>query len=161
MITVATLAMGSLEPARVVWELGRLDEAVNRRERVPDGQVILGWNPEGLIDITVPVLQARRPDETPICTVVGYGCHTVACGPEVTSYSADFAGELRSEVRRLTGGECVYVQAAAGNVLPRVGFTGSEDEAKKIGGALRSRRSMPSHDGPPGHTNTAGRATAR
>jgi hypothetical protein len=135
-VTVASLAVAALEPARVVWGLGRLDEAVNRRERVPDGGVILGWNPGGLVDTTVPVMQARRADETPICTVVGYGCHTVATGPDVTTYSADFAGELRAEVRRLTGGECVYVQAAAGNVLSRVAFTDSENEAKKIGSAL-------------------------
>jgi hypothetical protein len=136
-VAVAGLAVQSLEDARVVWGLGQLDEAVNRRERVADGGgVILGWNPDGLVDTTVPVLQARRADETPICTVVGYGCHTVTTGPDVTTYSADFGGALRAEVRRVTGGECVYVQAAAGNVLPRSAFTESEEEAKRLGRAL-------------------------
>ena len=136
-VEVARLAVYSMEDARVVWGLGYLDEAVNRRERVPDGGgVILGWNPDGLVDTTVPVLQARRADETPICTVVGYGCHTVTTGPDVTTYSADFGGALRAEVRRVTGGECVYIQAAAGNVLPRSAFTESEEEAQRLGRAL-------------------------
>jgi neutral ceramidase len=135
-VSVARLAAAALEPARVVWGLGSRGEAVNRRERTADGRVILGWRPDGLVDTSVPVLQARRPDESPICTLVGYGCHTVATGPEVTVYSADFAGMLRSTVREWTGGECVYFQAAAGNVLPRVAFTDSEDEAARMGRAL-------------------------
>ncbi|HVW18863.1 MAG TPA: hypothetical protein VHB30_11500 [Solirubrobacteraceae bacterium] len=136
LVSVARLAVEALEPARAVWGLGTLDEAVNRRERTASGDVILGWHPEGLVDATVPVLQARRPDETPICTLVGYGCHTVATGPDVPLYSADFAGALRAAVRDATGGECVYFQAAAGNVLPRVAFTDSEDEAIRIGQGL-------------------------
>ena len=135
-VSVARLAMEALEPARVVWGLGLLDDAVNRRERNADGRVILGWNPEGLVDTSVPVLQARRPDESPICTLVAYGCHTVATGPDVTVYSADFAGALRNAVRQSTRGECVYFQAAAGNVLPRISFTNSEAEAERLGHAL-------------------------
>jgi hypothetical protein len=135
-VAVARLAVDTLEPARVVWGLGRLDEAVNRRERTADGRVILGWHEEGLVDTSVPVLQARRADESAICTLVGYGCHTVAAGPDVIVYSADFAGALRDGVRHATGGECVYFQAAAGNVLPRVSFTDSEEEASRLGRAL-------------------------
>jgi hypothetical protein len=136
-VTVAQLAAATLEEARVVWGMGNLDEAVNRRERRPDGGgVILGWNPDGMVDTTVPVMQARRADETPIATLVGYGCHTVASGPDVLVYSSDFAGALRDEVRRVSGGECVYFQAAAGNVLPRTAFTDSEREAVRIGRSL-------------------------
>ena len=155
-VEVARLAVDSMEDARVVWGLGYLDEAVNRRERVPDGSgVILGWNPDGLVDTTVPVLQARRADETPICTVVGYGCHTVTTGPDVTTYSADFGGALRAEVRRVTGGECVYIQAAAGNVLPRSAFTESEEEAQRLGRALAGKRSTRCRNGAPGPTDTS------
>jgi hypothetical protein len=135
-VSVARLAAEALEPARVVWGLGALDEAVNRRERTADGRVILGWNPDGLVDITVPVLQARRPDESAICTLVGYGAHTVVAGPDVTVYSSDYAGPLRDAVRGWTGGECVFFQGAAGNVLPRACFTDSEDEAVRLGRAL-------------------------
>jgi hypothetical protein len=117
-VSVAREAAASLEPARVAWAVGELPAAVNRRERTPDGAVILGWHKEGIVDTSVPVLQVRRPDESAICTLVAYGCHTVATGPDVDVYSADFAGPLRSAVRDWTGGECVFFQGAAGNVLP-------------------------------------------
>jgi neutral ceramidase len=136
-VAVARRAAEAPEPARVAWGFGNLPAAaVNRRERTPDGSVILGWHPDGLVDTTVPVLQARRPDESAICTLVAYGCHTVATGPDVDVYSADFTGPLRAAVRDWTGGECVYFQGAAGNVLPLEAFTDSEDAAAKLGRAL-------------------------
>jgi hypothetical protein len=135
-VSVARLAAEALEPARAVWGLGALDEAVNRRERTADGRVILGWHPDGLVDQSVPVLQLRRPDESAVCTVVGYGCHTVIAGPDVTVYSSDYAGPLRAAVRDWTGGECVFFQGAAGNVLSRVCFTESEVEPERVGRAL-------------------------
>ncbi len=90
-VAVARDAAERLEPARVVWGLGSLPDAVNRRER-RDGRVVLGWNPEGAVDRSVTVLQARRPDESAIGTLVGYGCHTVTTGPDVPIYSADYPG---------------------------------------------------------------------
>jgi hypothetical protein len=135
-VSVARLAAEAVEPGRAVWGLGALDEAVNRRERTADGRVILGWHPDGLVDQSVPVLQVRRPDESAICTLVGYGCHTVIAGPDVTVYSSDYAGPLRAAVREWTGGECVFFQGAAGNVLSRVCFTDSEEEPERVGRAL-------------------------
>ena len=82
-VSVAQLAVERLEPARVVWGQGVADVAVNRRERTPDGLnggSILGWNPDELVDIEVTTLQARRPDESVIATLVGYGCHPVTTG---------------------------------------------------------------------------------
>src|SRR5581483_11848484 len=80
-VEVAREAAANLEPARVVWGVGSLPDSVNRRER-RNGSVVLGWNPEGVVDRSVTVLQARRPDESAIGTLVGYGCHTVTTGPD-------------------------------------------------------------------------------
>ena len=49
------------------------------------------------------------------------------------SISANFPGPMRDVVRRMTGGEVVFVQGAGGNVLPRVAFTDSEREAEQMG----------------------------
>ena len=79
-----------------------LDDAVNRRERTPggpDGNTVLGWNPDELVDTQLTVLQARRSDEAPIATLVGYGCHPVTCSWDVLRYSADFPGPMRRLVR--------------------------------------------------------------
>ena len=48
-------------------------------------------------------------------------------------YSADFPGPMRRLVRDVTGGECVFLQSAGGNVLPRVAFTDDEREAEAMG----------------------------
>jgi hypothetical protein len=131
-VSVCKLAADRLEPARIVWGQDDVDAAVNRRERV-DGGTILGWNPDELIDNQLTVMQARRHDESVIATLVGYGCHPVTTGHDMYMYSADFPGPMREAIRRLTGGECVFFQGAAGNVLPRFAFTTTEKEARKMG----------------------------
>ncbi|MFN8222104.1 MAG: hypothetical protein U0R50_02510 [Gaiellales bacterium] len=132
-VEVCRLACSRLEPARPVWGVGTADLAVNRRERTRDGRTILGWNPDELVDTQVTTLQLRRPDESPIATVVGFGCHPVTTGFDMYVYSADFPGPLRETVRRATGGEAVFLQGAGGNVLPKVAFTDDEREAESMG----------------------------
>jgi neutral ceramidase len=135
-VDVATLAASRLDSARPAWGVGRCGEAVNRREALPDGRVILGWDPDGMVDHQVPVLQLRRRDGSVIATVVGYGCHTVAVGPDVLAYSADYPGPLRAAVRDWTGGECVFLQGAGGNILPRVAFCDDIAPARAMGRRL-------------------------
>jgi len=116
-------AFEALERASVRSGLGRAELAINRRQRDDDGRVRrIGWNPDGLVDRSVPVLQAVREDGSAIATIVAYGAHTVTTGVEYPGYSPDYPGWLRETIRAVTGGECVYLQGAAGNVMPLVGF---------------------------------------
>jgi hypothetical protein len=131
-ISVCQLATERLEAAEIVWGVGEADLAVNRRER-SEGTTILGWNPDNLVDNHVTVLQARRPDESAIGTAVAFGCHPVTTGFDMFVYSADFPGPMREVIRTVTGGECVFLQSAGGNVLPRVAFTDDEREAERMG----------------------------
>jgi neutral ceramidase len=136
-VEVCRLAAQRLEPAGVVWGQAEADVAVNRRERTPDGtDTVLGWHPEGLVDTQVTTLQLRRPDESVIATAVAYGCHPVTTGYDMYVFSADFPGPMREVVRAATGGECLFLQASGGNVLPRFAFTDSEDEAERMGRRL-------------------------
>ncbi len=135
-VEAARLAASRLEPARPVWGVGHADGAVNRRERNADGRVILGWDPNGPVDLDVPALQLRRPDESTVATIVGYGCHTVTVGWDVLAYDPDFVGPLRDLVRTATGGECVFLQGAAGNILPLYAFREDRAEAERLGRRL-------------------------
>ena len=142
-VSACRLAAERLEPAGVVWGQVDVGLAVNRRERTEDGfngGSILGWNPDELVDNQVTVLQVRRPDanaaESAIATVVGYGCHPVTTGYDMDVYSADFPGPMRDVVRAVTGGECIFLQGAAGNVLPKFAFTDTEAEAHRMGTRL-------------------------
>ena len=130
-VDVCKLACERLEPAWVRWGLGFADVAVNRRERDDDGTVRdIGWNDRGMVDTSVPVLQTVRPDGSAIATVVSFGCHTVTTGIEFIGYSPDYPGPLRQVVRDVTGGECVFLQGAGGNVMPRFAF---DDECLEPG----------------------------
>jgi hypothetical protein len=123
-VSVARLAAQRLEPAGIAWGLGQANLAVNRREKLPDGRVVLGWRLDGLVDQSVTVLQARREhDDSPIATVVNYGCHTVTVGIDHLEYSSDFPGPMREAIRSWTGGEAIFLQGAGGNVLPRCAFS--------------------------------------
>jgi neutral ceramidase len=142
--SVCRLAFERLEPARVAWAVGEVDETVNRRERIADGRTVLGWSPDAMLDRQVTSLQARRPDGSAIATLVGFGCHPVTTGYDMSIYSSDYPGALREAVRANGGGECVFFQAASGNVLPRVSFTLDEREAGRVGRriALEALRSL-------------------
>jgi neutral ceramidase len=131
-VSVCRMAVDRLEPALVTWGVGEVDLAVNRRERRGD-TTILGWNPDNLVDNEVTILQARRPDDSVIGSVVAFGCHPVTTGFDMFVYSADYPGPMRELMRSVSGGECVFLQAAGGNVLPRVAFTDDEQEAERMG----------------------------
>jgi neutral ceramidase len=136
-VATCAAAFERLEDAAVRSGLGRLEAAVNRRQRDPDGMVrTIGWNPGGLVDLSVPVLQSVRRDGSPIATIVGYGAHTVTTGVEYVGYSPDYPGWLRESLRELTGGEVVYLQGAAGNVMPLHAFDDSLAEPPRLGRLL-------------------------
>jgi hypothetical protein len=130
-------AFDRLEEASVRSGLGHADLAINRRQRDADGLVRrLGWHPGGLVDRSVPVLQSVRPDGSAIATLVGYGAHTVTTGVEYIGYSPDYPGWLRDSLRERTGGECVYLQGASGNVMPLVAFDDECREPERMGRRL-------------------------
>lgn len=136
-IEVCHLACERLEPAWMRWGLGHAPIAINRRQRDNDGQVrIIGWNPEGLVDQSVPVLQAVRRDGSAIATVVSYGCHTVTTRVNYIGYSPDYPGPLRDFVRKTAGGECIFLQGAGGNVMPLIAFEESGEAMKHHGQRL-------------------------
>lgn len=136
-VATCAAAFDRLEEASIRCGLGHADLAINRRQRDADGLVRrLGWHPEGLVDLSVPVLQSVRRDGSAIATVAGYGAHTVTTGVDYLGYSPDYPGWLRESLRQLTGGECVYLQGAAGNVMPLVAFDGDCREPRRMGRRL-------------------------
>lgn len=136
-VDACRLACERLEPAWVRCGLGFVDEAVNRRQRDSDGMVRrIGWNVSGFVDLSVPCLQAVRPDGSAIATVVAYGCHTVTTGIGLVAYSPDYPGPLRDLVRQVSGGECIFLQGAGGNVMPRVAFDDSLETRERLGRRL-------------------------
>ena len=121
--TVALQAWNSRKPARVAGNTGRVPGlAVNRRERTSDGRTILGWNPDLTMDDAVPTIRIDSLDGEAIATITAFGCHPVVVGPDIAKTGSDFVGPLRRRVEYLRGGVCIFLQGAAGNVLPLEAF---------------------------------------
>ena len=136
--SVALRAWRARAPARVAGGTGRVERvAVNRRERSADGRTILGWNPDLTIDEDVPTIRIDGLDGVPIATLTAFGCHPVVVGPEVDKTGTDFVGPLRRRVEELRGGGvCVFLQGAAGNVLPLQAFFDHEGPELVMGRRL-------------------------
>jgi hypothetical protein len=127
--SVALEAVGRLAPARVSGGVGEARGlAVNRRERLPDGRTILGWNREGIRDDSVVAIRVDGDAGAPlvadgIATIVSFACHPVVVGPDYPGAGPDFVGPLRDTVNSARpGAVTVFLQGAAGDALPLESF---------------------------------------
>ncbi|MBN1581717.1 MAG: hypothetical protein JXA89_13515 [Anaerolineae bacterium] len=105
-----------LQPARFGVSWGESHIGINRREKLPDGRVILGQNPGGAIDRAVGVLRIDSVGGTPLACVVNFQTHPVSQGGSVDHISADYPGKMREVVEGLTGAQSLFLQGAAGNI---------------------------------------------
>ncbi len=92
--------------------------AVNRREKTPDGKVVLGVNPDGPVDRSLNLLELRSETARPVVTLVNFACHGTVLGPRNRGVSADWPGVMRREVEAATGAPCMFLQGAAGDLNP-------------------------------------------
>ncbi len=115
---IVAAAARTAAPARLHIGLGEAVIGINRRERTPDGRIILGQNPDGPVDPRVAVLRVDRVDGSPLAAVVNYACHGVSLGGQCTDLSADFPAVARRVVETETGATCLFLQGAAGDINP-------------------------------------------
>lgn len=109
-------AVSRLQPVCLGVGWGESHIGVNRREKLPDGRVILGQNLEGAIDRAVGVLRVDGLDGTPIACVVNFQTHPVSQASRTDHISADYPGKTRDVVESLTGASCLFLQGACGNI---------------------------------------------
>ncbi len=119
LVAVVGRALGEGVPATVAWGQGEARISVNRRELRPDGRVVIGVNPEGAVDRSLQVVQVRsRDDGSVLATLVNHACHATTLGPESYAVSADWPGVMRRAVEEETGGYCLFIQGATGDLNP-------------------------------------------
>ena len=127
-------AAARLEPARLSWGSGVIDFVMNRREFTPNG-VILGVNPRGLADRSVPVLRVESPDGKPLAVLFGAATHNTTLGGDNYQICGDYAGFAQAYVReKMPGVQAMFMLGCAGdsNPYPR----GTMELARKHGEAL-------------------------
>ena len=135
-VEVVIRAASKLEPAKLSWGVGVAHFAMNRREFTPTG-VILGVNPRGLVDRSVPVLRIDSPDGKLRAILFGYACHNTTLTQNDYMLCGDFAGFAQNLVEQRYGGvQAMFAIGCAGdaNPYPR----GSLDFSREHGNALGS-----------------------
>ena len=123
LIGAAETAAARLTPARLRLAGGRLRTQRNRRDRL-EGE-------HGPLDDALGVLRIDRTgDGSPLGLVVNYACHPVALRDNNLGFSADYVGWLRQTVRGATGAPCLFLQGAAGELIPDASPPSIDDRAK-------------------------------
>lgn len=122
LVGAASMAWAKRQPARLGSGRGAAPLGVNRREKMPDGGIIIGENVEGAIDRTVDVIRIDDLTGKPLAVVMSAACHTVVLGPKTLSYSPDFIGPARELVESAIGAPSLFLQGAAGNINPACGI---------------------------------------
>jgi neutral ceramidase len=140
LVGLAGMADARLQPARIGAGHGTVPIGMNRRERLPDGRVIIGENPGGTVDRELMVIRVDDLDGRPLATLFSAGCHTVVLGPRTLSLSPDFIGPARRIVEEATGAPSLFLQGAAANVNPVCGIGGGGaeqfDDSVRLGASL-------------------------
>lgn len=137
---VVSTAHDRLQPAHIGSARGEAPLGVNRREKLPDGQVIIGENPEGAIDRTIDVIRIDDLSGKTIATLGSAAVHTIVLGPKTTALSPDFIGPARRIIESATGAPFLFLQGAAGNICPvsGIGAGGADqfDDQLRLGAML-------------------------
>src|SRR6266571_1344357 len=134
LVDVAVRALSGLEPARLSWGSGVAHFAMNRREFTPRG-VILGVNPRGLVDRTVPVLRVDSPEGKLRAVLFGYACHNTTLTQTNFSLCGDYAGFAQTYIeQRHPDAQAMFMIGCGGdaNPYPR----GTMENARDHGAAL-------------------------
>ena len=134
LVKLVATSLERLEPARLSHGVGVAEFVMNRREFTSRG-VILGFNPRGHVDRSVPLLRIDRPDGTVLAVLFGAACHNTTLGSGDVQVSGDFAGYAQAELQRqLPGVQAMFMQGCAGDANPHP--RGSEAIARLHGKTL-------------------------
>jgi len=101
---LAAIALAKLRAAPAAFRLarGRSGIGINRREKRPDGRIVLGKNPGGPIDrelVALAVTVGRKP----AAFVANFACHGVVLGQENYLVSGDWPGNASRLVEKGAG----------------------------------------------------------
>jgi neutral ceramidase len=118
LVTAAMQALEHLAPAKLSHGVGVANFAMNRRESTTNG-VILGFNPRGYVDRSVPVLRIESPDGEVLGVLFGYACHGTTLPSDALVISPDYPGYARNEIqRRFPRAEALFIAGLGGSANP-------------------------------------------
>ena len=116
---VADAALSRLAPARLAYAVGEAGFAANRRVK---------FDPDGVVDHSVPVLRVDAAGGEPLAIVFGYACHNTTLQDGFVQFHGDYAGVAQAALEeRHAGATALFVMGcgADANPRPRVPGTGA------------------------------------
>jgi neutral ceramidase len=134
-VEVVEAAVKKLEPARLSLGSGVAPFVMNRREFTPNG-VILGVNPRGPADRSVPVLRIDGTDGKPRAVLFGAAVHNTTLGGDCYEICGDYSGFAQQYVRaRYPGAYAMFMLGCAGdaNPYPRGGMAIAREHGDTLG----------------------------
>lgn len=118
LVEVGRRAWSELSPAKLSWGRGVVNFVMNRREFTDNG-VILGVNPRGLADRSVPVLRVESPEGELRAVVFGAASHCTTLTGGNRFISGDYAGYAQQFVEQhLPGVQAMFMTGCAGDANP-------------------------------------------
>jgi hypothetical protein len=144
---VAAVVQAEHRLRRAAWGVGRgkVEIGVNRRQRLANGQVTIGANPEGAVDRDLLVLRVDCIDRVgargtlPLALLVNCACHAVCLSANSYAISADWPGVMRQAVEARTGAAVGFIQGACADTNPIGGPQDDFDAAQRLGEAVAER----------------------
>ncbi len=144
LVQVAEAALGDLQPVSIDYGAGEAGFAMNRRQFTPKG-FIIGVNPQGPTDHSVPVMRVRTADGKLKAVLVAYACHNTTLTAEFYQISGDYAGFAQAAIEKQhPGATALFVMLCGGdqNPEPRSDLALAEQHgaalAKAVEGVLSS-----------------------
>ena len=132
LVAIVSEAIEELEPGRLSRGVGVATFVMNRREFTEERGVILGVNPRGLVDRSVPLLRVDSPDGRLRAVLFGTACHNTTLGGRDYQISGDFAGYSQARVEKdLPGVQAMFMQGCGGDANP---FPRGSEEISRIHG---------------------------
>lgn len=132
-----TSARASIFPGVLSWAYGRCGLAFNRDSvDEPSGRGICGINRDRAADDTLLVGRISDTNDRVRAVLVNYACHPVSMGGANKLLSPDYVGAMRDIVERETGGMCLFLHGASGDLTPRRSYEASTEAAEQNGREL-------------------------
>ena len=131
----AATAAARLAPAALRYGEAPVHVGINRRERMPGGEVAIGRNPDGIIDSRVRVIEVRG--EPGLSAVLfQHACHGTALSQENRQISAEWMGAAASRLGSTLEGVSIpmFLQGCSGQINPDA--ESSFDEVDRLGSEM-------------------------
>ena len=118
LVLIARQSLADAKPARLAWGTGIAQFVVNRRQPSEKG-IILGVNPRGIADRTVPVLRVEGAGGELRGIVFGAAAHAVTAGGKNLAVTGDYPGYAMAAVEQaFPGAQAMFVAGCAGDAAP-------------------------------------------